>query len=307
MVVTESIRNLDFPTVTDKEVTLDLEKAVTTESEGDEIYLLTATPGTTTTAAEGAVISPLLVDFFKSGYARSSGFKNPPFTISASNNQLQISIDGSSLRTITLDTGGGLTGNDVSDDLQNKINLLAADGGLEEGNLAFLNAIVSYENNKFVIISGSFSRSYTGSGKSSVSVSPGTTNDASVTLGFNVSVTSEAIASKLVSEAQVTGATSSSGSNDLIPVDDVSDLNVGDAFTIYNGTDRDYFIATSISGNYLVTHSGSVPLLTYSGGAIVQNIFERDPDAELASPYRSTDEVVRALLRAIAVQIDFSS
>lgn len=308
MAVTESIRNLDLPSVTDKEITLDLEKVVTTDSEGDERYILTATPGTTTLGSEGATISPLLTEYSKSGYVRSSGFKNPPFTISSSNNQLQISIDGSTFRTISLAVGTGLTMTDIEDDMQQKINLLAAAGGLEEGNLSFLNAIVSVENGKFVIISGSLSKSFTGTGKSSVAVQAGLTNDASTTLGFDVVTSSESLSSKLVLEAQLTGeVTTQSGVGDIVPLDDVTGFSSGDAMTIYNGSDRDYFIVTSVSGNNLITHEDSLPLATYSGGAIVQNIFERDADSSLASPYESVDDIVRALLRSIAGQVDFES
>jgi len=306
MAVTESIRNLDFPTVTDKEVTLDLEKVVTVDSEGDERYILTATPGSTTLAADDETINPVLIEYFKSGYVRSSGFKSPPFTIGPTNDTFQISIDGSTTRSISLTQGSGLTGDDVADDMQAQINLLAAAGGLEEGNLAFLNAIVSFENGKFVIISGSLAKSFTGTGKSSVAITAGASNDVTATLGLDIVTSSEAIASKLVVEAQLTGSTSSpSGVGDVIPLDDVTDLSAGQAFTIYDGTNREYFVATSVSGNNLITHSGSLTN-TYASGSVVQNLYERDPDSTLASPYRDADEVVRALLRTIAVQVDFS-
>ena len=307
MSVTESIRNLDFPTVTDKDVTLDLESVITPDSEGDERYILSATPGTTTLGAESATIDPVLIEHFKAGYIRSSGFQTPPFTVGASTNTFQISIDGSTYRSITLTQGTGLTGDDVADDVQTKINLLAATGGDEEGNIAFLNCIVSFENGKFVIISGSLARSYTGSGKTSIAVQAGTTNDVSAVLGLDLITSSEAISSKLVVEAQLTSATTSpSGVGDVIPLDDVSDLSVGDAFTITDGSNRDYFVALSVSGNNLLAASGSLST-TYSGGSVVQNIFERDPDTSLSSPYQDVDAIVRAILRAIAVQIDFES
>lgn len=307
MAVTESIRNLDLPSITDKEVTLDLEKVVTTESEGDERYILSATPGTTTLGEDGATLSPLLTEYAKAGYVRSSGFKNPPFNITSSNNQLQISIDGSTLQTITLAVGNGLTMDNIADDLQEKINLLAATAGPLEGNLAVLNAIVSVENGKFVIISGSLSKSFTGPNRSSVSVSAGLTNDATATLGFNVVTSSEQIAAKLVLEAELTGdVTSPSGVGDVVPLDDVTGYSAGQPMAIYNGTDRDYFVVTSVSGNSLITHSGSIPLATYEAGAVVQNIFERDADSSLASPYESVDDIIRALLRAIAGQVDFT-
>jgi len=306
MAVTESIRNLDFPTVTDKEATLDLEKVVTVDSEGDERYILTATPGTTTTAAGDVAIDPVLIEYFKSGYVRSSGFQSPPFTIGASNDTLQISIDGSTVRSVSLTQGSGLTGDDVADDLQTQINLLAATGGDEEGNLAFLNAIVSFENGKLFIISGSLARSFTGTGKSSISITAGASNDVTATLGLDIVTSSEEISSKLVTEAQLTGSTTSpSGVGDVIPLDDVTDLSAGDAFTIYDGTNREYFVATSVSGNNLLTYSGALSN-TYASGSVVQNIFERDADSSLASPYRDVDEVVRAILRTVAVQIDFS-
>ena len=307
MAVTEQILNLDFPSVTDKEATVDLSKAVTTDSEGDERYLLTGTPGTTT-QAEGAVdIDPVLIEFVKSGYVRSSGFKNPPFTITVTNNTLLISIDGSTPIQILLESGTGLTGDDIADDLQNKINLLAATGGAAEGNLAFLNAVVSFENNRFVIISGSLARSFTGAEKSSVAVTAGASNDASVTIGFDVSTSSEAIASKLVTEGLLTGPTTTGAVGEIIiPLNDVTAYSAGQAITIYNGADRDYSVIAQVSGNNLVSPASTIPAATYSGGAIVQNIFERDSDSQLASPYESVDDITRAIIRTIAGQIDFS-
>jgi hypothetical protein len=307
MAITESIRNLSFPSITDKEVTLELEKSITTDSEGDERYLLSAIPGTTTLGVEGASIDPLLIEFSKAGYVRSSGFKTPPFTITSVNNTFRISIDGSTFRDIILDSGVSLTGQDVEDDMQVKINALAATGGVEEGNIAFLNSIVTFVGGKFEIISGSLSKTYTGVNKSSVAILPGLTNDVTVTLGMDLLISSEELASKVVAEAFLTGATSETIDGEVvIPVDDVTELSEGLAYTIYNGSDRHYFIATSISGNSLITHSGSVPTATYSGGALVQNIFERDPDLGITSPYESVDDLLRALVRSIAVQIDFT-
>src|SRR3989304_6889933 len=118
MAITESIKNLSFPSVTDKEVTLDLEKAITTDSEGDERYILSATPGTTTLGVDAVAIDPLLIEYSKAGYVRSSGYKTPPFTITTSNNAFRISIDGSTFREIVLDSGVSLTGEDVEDDIQ---------------------------------------------------------------------------------------------------------------------------------------------------------------------------------------------
>lgn len=302
MAITETVRDPEnFPTKS-KTISLDLQKIVPLDTEGDEIYIINSTPGTGITKLGGGTINPLFIREFKAGYSRSSGIPSAPFNISASNLNLQVSIDGSTLRTVVLATGTGLSGEDIAADLQAKINALAAVGQPEAGNLAFLNATVEFRNNKFLVVSGSMSNTYTGTGKSSVTISAGLTNSADETLGFDKPISSESLASKRAVETVLT-STYSSGTT--LNVASTQDLSAGQAFTITDGTNREYFVASGTTSNTL-TISGAGLANGYAADSIVQKIFERDPDGDLASPYTTVDAITRFALRSLANQIDFS-
>jgi len=201
MAITETVRDLEQnPNVT-RTVTLDLQSVIPLDSEGDEKYVTSATPQTTAVSKiSGGSITPIFLQEFKAGYSKSSGFKNPPFTVDSSANKLQISIDGSSYSTITLSSGIGLSGEDVAEDLQTKISAEAGTGETHEGNLGFLNALVEFKDSRFRIYSGTISNTYTGTAKSSVSVVPATSGDASVLLGFDMPIESETLSSKRPTE-----------------------------------------------------------------------------------------------------------
>lgn len=304
MAITETVRNLAVnPSVT-RTVTLDLQSIIPEDTEGDEIYV-TSSVTTATSVIDASSINPIYLREFKTGYCKSSGFKNPPFNVTPTSSDLRISIDGSSFYTITLASGTGLSGEDVADDMQTKISALGGVGGVAEGDLAFLNALVEFSENRFKITSGTVSNTYTGVGKSSVSVIPGVSNDISAELGFNIVVESEALSSKKAKETILT--TTYSGGIE-INVESVDDYAAWDAFTITDGTNREYFVASGVDAGdtKLLVISGTI-MNTYSGGAIVQKIFERDPTSDLASPYDNIDALIRFQLRSMANQMDFSS
>jgi len=303
MAITTTIRDLEnFPSVS-KTVTLDQVSVVPVDNEGDEIYVLSATPGAGVVKLGGGTISPVFVRDFKAGYLRSSGLKNPPFTVSASNNTLRISIDGGTLRAITLTSGNNLSGANVASDLQAQINALAAVGGLEALNNSYLSATVKFLNNKFLIVSGSISNTFTGVGRSSMQVLAGLTNDASVTLGLNIVSSSENIAALQAVETSLSSTYSSGGT---LNVTASVGLVAGDAFMITNGTNKEYFVASGVTVS-TIGISGSGLVNTYSGGSLVQKIFERDANADLASPYTTVDELTRFALRSIANQVNFAA
>lgn len=302
MSINESVKDVEnFPSKS-KTVTLDLQSIVPVDNNGDEVYVVTAS--STATKIGTGTASPIYVREFKAGFCNSSGFKNPPFNISASNSNLKISIDGSTYRAISLDTGNGLAGEDIAKDLETKINALAGTHGLEEYNLAFWNATVEFKNNRFRIVSGSISNTYTGTGKSSVDVIDGDTNSALITLGFDKKVTSESLAGKRAAETTV--ASTYTAGESTITVTATDDFAAGYAFSIFDGTNREYFVASGVSVGEIGV-SGTTGLNnSYSSGAVVQRIFERDPMSDIASPYEDIDAIVRFSLRSIANQLDFS-
>lgn len=301
MAINETVRDIENNPSRTKTVTLDLQKIVPLDNQGDEAYVLNST--STATKIGGGTALPIFVREFKAGYCQSSGFKNPPFNITGTNNAMKVSIDGSVERTIILANGTGLTGENVANDIQSKINALAGTGQVEQYNLAFLNATVEFINNRFRIVSGSISNTYTGVGRTSVDVAAGDSNDASVTLGFDKKVVSEDIASKQATETILSSGYTASGTS--LTVESTTGLTNGEAFSIYDGVNREYFVASGISSN-TIGIVGSGLGNNYASGSVVQKIFERDPIADLASPYENIDSVVRFSLRSIANQLDFS-
>jgi hypothetical protein len=305
MAINELVRDLDLAPNVTRTVTLDLQSVIPVDNEGDEIYVTTATT-TAVSKITGASITPIFLREFKVGYCKSSSFKNPPFTIQAGANSLRISIDGSSYYPITLSSGIGLSGEDVADDMQVQISALGGVDASAEGDLGFLNALVEFSENRFKITSGTVSNTYTGVGKSSVSVLPALTDDASVILGFNIPTESEALSSQIAKETILSVAFSGSLNETELNVVDVDTYATGHAFTITDGVNREYFVATDVDSGLgtLTVTSGSIAN-DYQPGAIVQRIFERDATGELASPYKDVDELVRFQLRSIANQIQF--
>ena len=297
MAINETVKDLVVDPAKSRTVTLDLKKLILTDTEGDEVYLLNSS-GANLPRKGGGVVAPIYLRDLKAGYARSSGFKNPPFNITSSNNSLKVSIDGSAYQELELDEGTGLSGEDVADILQTKLNSVSG----TNVDLAFLNSTVEFNNNRFLIVAGSISNTYTGLGKSSVKVQPGDTNDVSADLGFDYYHNTEDLSSMVAAETQVSVEYTGSGTT----LDVVSTLGMsgGQAFMITDGVNKEYFIADSVGVNEITLQSELDN--AYDVGSAVQRIFERDPDGELASPYKDVDSLVRFTLRAIANQIDFT-
>jgi hypothetical protein len=304
MAQSEQVRDLDVNPNVSKTVTLDMDKIVPLDNEGDEVYVSVGT--TTHTNLNGESINPIYVREFKSGYFKSSGFKNEPFTITSTANTIQVSIDGSAYRDIILEEGTGLSGENIAEDIRTKIAALAAPSALEEGKLEFLNCSVEWRNNRFKIVSGTFSNTYTGVGKSSVSVIAGSSNDASVILGFDLGVSTEELSSKRAVQTTLSAGFTASGTT--LNLTTVEDMNADEAYTIFDGTNREYFIAEAVtSGASTLTVAAGSITNDYSAGAGVQKIFERDPDGEVASPHETIDDIYRQILKSMANQIDYTS
>lgn len=287
-----------------KTVTLDITKQVFADSEGDEQYALALSTTATNKITAGSIASTYIRDF-KVGYCKSKKVAGP-FNINSSQNTLRISIDGSALRSVTLTSGIGLTPNDIVNDLQSKISALAGTGGLEQGNLGFLNADVEFMEGRFRILSGSVSDSLTGIAKSSVAVSSGLSGDVTSYLGFNIPIQSENLASKTSAETTTVSGFTASGSS--VAVESVIGYNSGEAFTITDGQVREYFIATAItSGNSTITVASGTLLQNYAAGSVVQRIFEKDPDSSIAGALHTVDDIMRFSLKNTVNQIDYTT
>lgn len=300
MAINEVIYDLENTPNVSKTVTLDLKKVIPIDNQGDEVYVLSAT--TTAKKHGSAAISPLYIREFKSGYCKSSGHVAGPFTIDTTNNKLSISLDGSLTREITIASGVGLSGEDIASDIQTKLSVLAALSGVEQDNSAFLNCNVMYDNNRFTVVAGSMSNTYTGLGKSSATILPSTSGDARSLLGFDKQISSELISANRPIETLVSSGYSSGL---ILTVETVSGVDAGEAFTIFDGTNREYFVASGVAANTINLHYSLSN--GYAVGSVIQKIFERDPDSDMVnSPHQTVDEIMRFGMMAIANQIDFS-
>jgi hypothetical protein len=300
MAINELVYDLENRPNVSKTVTLDLKKVIPIDNQGDEVYVLSAS--TSAKKHGSATINPVYIREFKSGYCKSSGHVAGPFNIDVTNNKLNVSLDGSLTREITLASGVGLSGEDIASDIQTKLSALAAVSGVEQDNAAFLNCNVAYDNNRFTIVTGSMSNTYTGVGKSSALVLISTSGDARSLLGFDKQISSELISAKRAVETLVSSGYTSGLS---ISVETVSGMAAGDAFTIFNGLNREYFVTSGVAANELQLHYSLSNI--YPIGSVIQKIFERDPDSDVVnSPHDTVDKIMRFGLMAIANQIDFS-
>lgn len=286
-----------------KTVVVDHKQVVTTGYQGDEVWVLSAS--TTATASGSATIQDVFINRFVLGWAKSSAFDQGPYTISASQKNLKVSINGSTARALSLtESAVPSSGQDVAEDLQTQINALAAVGGSEAGNLAFKNAWVTFSDGRFVIQSGSPTSEYTGSSRSSVAITAGDTNDVSVHLGFYAHVSSEGIAGVTVNETYLTwGYVVGSGST-YIDVGDQTIVATGDCIGISDGTNSEFrYVSSVVAGkiNFNAAMSNS-----YAANSRVQRMRMQDPDSAPVSVFTSVDDTTRFAISNLVNQIDFS-
>ncbi len=304
MATNVTVRSLaDYPDIS-KTVTLDHSRIIALGSGGDEIWVVSAT--TTATASGSTSIQDAFIEDLIIGYSMSAGFNQGPFTISASQDTMKVSIDGSTARSIALgNSASSLTGTAVATDMQSKIRELALTGGLEAANLAFKNATVEFINGRFFVTSGNTGTAYTGSGRSSVRVTAGASNDVSEHLGFLAPIETEATAGTTVSETYVSFQyTVSSGT--LLDVNDGTLATGGsDCIAVTDGTNTEYrFVSTAAAGQITMNSALSN---TYNANSRVQVLRLQDPRALPATKLNDIDSATRYAIASLVNQIDFSS
>jgi len=304
MAINVTIYDLENYPDNSKTVTVDLKQVVPLGAGGDERWVITSY--TTATASGSATIQDVFINEIKLGYSKSTGFNQGPYTINSSQNRMKVSIDGSTAREIILTASAtALTGSAVAADIQARIRDLSADGALEEGSLSFSNAECSFADGKFTIKSGSISNAYTGSNKSSVRVTAGTTNNVSTHLGFLGAVESEVLASSDVDETYVSFAyTVSSGT--ILPVNDSSIATASvDCIGITDGTNTEYRAVSSVAAGQITM--GSALSHDYAAYSRVQVLRFQDPSATPPPILDDVDDATRYAISTIVNQVDFSS
>lgn len=315
---TVTVYDLDNYPDNSKTITVLLTSVVPIGSEGDEKWVISATTTAYSDNTSRTSIQDLYVRDIKAGWLHSSGLvgTSGKFTIGSSSKTLGIKMDNSAnTYYIVLDEGTNIGGDALAADMETKIRAIpesvqwnTADNGHR---LAYMNATVAFEDNKFKIVSGSMSQYYTGSNKTAVDVTISGADTAYANLGFNLSLSSEDMSATSIKETLVT----TGYTTDTTPliIGGGTGVVAGNALYITDGTNSDYF--TALSGttdtNIVVATTGNNSYVGISHSYLaatskVQIMSFGDPDAGPAPAYTNVDEIVRFGIKSITNQIDFS-
>lgn len=303
-----------------RRITVDQDSFVPMGYEGDEQFTLSFATNDFSDNIARTRIQTYYITSFKSGWCKSSGFLGTKFALDSTHNSLEVKIDATSsgisdgYYRVILNHNDGVpvSAEVVAADLKEKIrdiadNLDESDEGFK---LAYKTAVVEYKDGRFWIVSGSLGSFYAGTNKSAVRVRPSSVNDCSELLGFNLSISSELVASREVKEALVLtdfeGSTVLSGIG-YITLNQNIGVSVDDCMVISNGNDLDYFQVESVdSGNIIGFNASKVHNDYESGKAKVQLLREQDPDAEPALWFDNIDKITRHGIKTIIKQLDYS-
>jgi len=319
MAITVNLYDLENYPDNAKTGTIDIVQMVPTGYRGDEQYALKVSTGAYSDFANKTAISDIYIQEMVCGWAKSSGFAGSggKFTITSSNNELRINIDGctggsySGYYIIVLDEGVNIPGETIAADIETKLRSISLDSTDASKSLGYKNCVCVYRNARFLIQSGSVSNVYAGSGKSSVKVfTTSFTNSAVSTLGFDVGIDSESIASTAIKEVITTSNYTIGDTN--IAVGAGLGVAAGDALYITDGTNDDYFVAvsgtieTSIHVPNTSEHNFSSISNNYSIGSKIQLLKPNDPELKPISALDTVDAVCRWGVMSLINQIDFS-
>jgi len=309
-----------------KTVTVDQAQIVPTGFEGDEQFVLKFSTTAYSDNTNNTAIQDIYVTNIKTGWCKSSGFAGSggKFSLDSTHNKLNIKIDNSATTSgigggyyeITLDYNQDETpvsGNTIAADMEEKIRALILDTVDTGFSLSYKNASVEYLDGKFYIVSGSVSEYHTGNNRSSVKVLPGSTNDCSKELGFDLTIDSEALAGISIKESYITV----NYTTDTTPLTIAAGTSVdaGDCLMITDGVNTDYF--TALSGttdtSVVVPTSGNNNFVgiahsyTTASGARIQILRQQDPEGVPSAWYTDVDSITRWGIKSIVNQIDYSS
>jgi len=303
MAVNVSVFDLvNFPS-NPKTVTVDLTELVPAGNGGEDTWVFSSI--TSATASGGAAIQRLYISDTKFGWAKSSGLKQGPFSITAGSRHLKVAIDegiGSAVEVALATSASLISGQAVAKDLQLKISATAGPGGAKAGNLSYLNAVVRFINGYFEIISGTASDLYTGTSGSSVDVADGTTTTGlAAELGLDIIFTSETIAADPPAHTSLAADYTSGTGLTVTTAGIVSD---GDCIAVTDGTNLEFRGVESSIGSVVTLSSGLA--WTYDSGSLVQVLKLQDPSGQPSPAYPNVDDVIKHAIASIANQINFS-
>lgn len=185
MALSETVYSPAYPNNT-KTVTVDIQRKIPLGAEGDEKYILSISTTAYSDNTNRTSINPVYMYDLKRGWAESFEVSSP---ITVSGGTLSLAIDEANSGAITVTLPNGSTAaSAIAAHLQTAIRATASGSGAKASatnQLSYLNAQVSYTNNRLRIVSGSVKSSYNDTSDytntSSVKVTGGTEKN---TLGF---------------------------------------------------------------------------------------------------------------------------
>ena len=311
MAITATVYDLEGYPENSKTVTLDLLKVVPVGALGDEKFILTCRTSAYSDYADKTSIAAIFIQEFLCGWCKSSGFKGAVFTMDSGNKGLKIKIDDvSEFYDIVLDEGINLTGDVVAADIQLKLRALTMETTDAGKSLGYKNCRCSFTNSRFIIESGTISKTLSGSDASMVEID--TSGTASGLLGFDLSITSKSLAGTDIREV-VVSQTYSAGTS-VLHVESGLDFSPGDSMCITasgSSTPGDYF--TAVSGTQIAIEVATTAIhgfdgisSTYATGSKVQKLRYNDPEYSPESCLNSVDDALTWGILSLANQIDFS-
>lgn len=323
MAVSVSVYDLENYPDNPKTMTVDQKTIVPVGYEGDEQWVMSF--ATNATAEGSTSIQDIYVREFRAGWYKSSGLVGTGgrFTlVSGASYQLNVKMDNSAgatgnggYYTISLEPGTNVAGEAIAEDMEEKIRALP-DGGTwnssDDGyKLSYINCSVEYTNGKFWIVSGSMSAYYTGAYRSSVDVAQSGSDTSYSTLGFDLGISSQDMASVDPKESLVTS--SYTVGDAALTIGAGTGVSEGDVFMVTDGTNSDYCVAlsgttdTSVAVPVSGTNGFNGISNNYTANqAKIQLLRPQDPDQVPAIYHNSYDKLVRWGIKSIANQIDFS-
>jgi len=283
-----------------KTVAVDIKQVTPIGYEGDEQWVISVTTSAYSDVDNRTAIQDIYIQNQRAGWAKSSGFESAPFNLTSSDNKLRLRLDGdipsgtdlqivSGYWEITLDEGDALSGDAIADDMEEKIRALADSADMAaEYMLAYLNASVIFEDNKFKIVSGSVSEFFSGTDRSAVEFLRTTFSDtANTVLGFDLTLHSEDLYVALSDYFKETKTTAlyTSPATDLAVDFASGTTTISGVFYIQDKVDPEnkyeYFLADTGSTDTIIkvrTPSGAQLANSYAQGSRVQKVAWGDVD-----------------------------
>lgn len=298
-----------------KKVTVDQDKIVSLNNEGDETFVVVISTSAYSDVVNRTNIPSLYITDLKQGWCKSSGFTGSggKFAITDSNKYLKIKIDATTggdngFYTIELtpnEDGTPVDGEALADDMERKIRSIQLDQEDVGFTLSYKNTSVEYRRGRIWIISGTISKYFSGPGRSSVEVADVTTSGCADILGFNLATASKDLDSIAVKEAVVT-SDYTAGDTSLY-ISSGTGFKSGDCFLIKDNTNKEYFTVVSGTNDTIVAITSDAISNDYvANKAKVQLLREQDPEGLPTSNIQSVDHLIRYGIKSIVNQIDYS-